>query len=468
MKAYKNIKILALLLLVAIIIFASFFGIYKKEDYHVINKVKDILPGMEFTNKRVATIAVDESTKTIIYDKDGNIVEDDGETEYTEEKGYTTVEEKVNSEDKLNLENYQKTVKLLKKRIKDIKQTEYKMSLNEETGAITVELPENDKADNTLAVLSSQGLLNIIDTETEEVLIDNSDLKTAETVYNTADGKTITVYLALKFNKEGAKKLEEISKIYIETETEEEILEDTEKVEEKTETDADTTEENDTENIKYISILIDGETYSQTYFGETMTSGEMYVPIIDTEDSTKLEEYSEAVECLATIINNGPLEITYTTEDEVVESNIDTRTLWIGISFFAVSLLLLCFYLIFKFKGAGFVATLLQIGYIATLLLILRYTNVTITLTGIIGIYLSSVLNFVFEYLMLNTWKKDEKIIGKSLLKFFLRTIPIYVIAIILCFMPYMILSSLGMTLLWGSITIYIYNLLITKNILEV
>lgn len=459
MKTYKNIKISALLLLVAIIIFASFFGIYKKEEYHVINKIKSILPGMEFTEKRVATLSVDDSSEKVIYDKEGNVVEDDGETEYTEENGYTTVEEKVNSEDKLTLDNYKNTVKLLKKRIKDIEETEYKMSLNEETGTITVELPENDKADNTLAVLSSQGILNIIDTETEEVLMDNSDLKTANTVYNTADGKTVTVYLALKFNKEGAKKLEEISKVYIKTEEEIETVE--------TNTDEET-EEDDTENIKYISILIDGETYSQTYFGETMTSGEIYIPITETEDTTKIEEYSQAVDCLATLLNNGPLELKYDVEDEVVATNITTKTLWIGISFFALSLFLLCLYLIIKFKGAGFVATLLEIGYVATLLLVLRYTNVTIKLTGIIGIYLSSVLNFVFEYLMLNLWKKDEKIIGKSLLKFFLKTIPIYVIAVILCFMPYMTLASLGMTLLWGSITIYVYNLLITKNILEI
>lgn len=459
MKTYKNIKISALLLLVAIIIFASFFGIYKKEEYHVINKIKSILPGMEFTEKRVATLSVDDSSEKVIYDKEGNVVEDDGETEYTEENGYTTVEEKVNSEDKLTLDNYKNTVKLLKKRIKDIEETEYKMNLNEETGTITVELPENDKADNTLAVLSSQGILNIIDTETEEVLMDNSDLKTANTVYNTADGKTVTVYLALKFNKEGAKKLEEISKVYIKTEEEIETVE--------TNTDEET-EEDDTENIKYISILIDGETYSQTYFGETMTSGEIYIPITETEDTTKIEEYSQAVDCLATLLNNGPLELKYDVEDEVVATNITTKTLWIGISFFALSLFLLCLYLIIKFKGAGFVATLLEIGYVATLLLVLRYTNVTIKLTGIIGIYLSSVLNFVFEYLMLNLWKKDEKIIGKSLLKFFLKTIPIYVIAVILCFMPYMTLASLGMTLLWGSITIYVYNLLITKNILEI
>lgn len=459
MKTYKNIKISALLLLVAIIIFASFFGIYKKEEYHVINKIKSILPGMEFTEKRVATLSVDDSSEKVIYDKEGNVVEDDGETEYTEENGYTTVEEKVNSEDKLTLDNYKNTVKLLKKRMKDIEETEYKMSLNEETGTITVELPENDKADNTLAVLSSQGILNIIDTETEEVLMDNSDLKTANTVYNTADGKTVTVYLALKFNKEGAKKLEEISKVYIKTEEETETVE--------TNTDEET-EEDDTENIKYISILIDGETYSQTYFGETMTSGEIYIPITETEDTTKIEEYSQAVDCLATLLNNGPLELKYDVEDEVVATNITTKTLWIGISFFALSLFLLCLYLIIKFKGAGFVATLLEIGYVATLLLVLRYTNVTIKLTGIIGIYLSSVLNFVFEYLMLNLWKKDEKIIGKSLLKFFLKTIPIYVIAVILCFMPYMTLASLGMTLLWGSITIYVYNLLITKNILEI
>ena len=42
----------------------------------------------------------------------------DGETEYSEENGYTIKEEKINSEDKLTEENYKKTEAILKNRLK--------------------------------------------------------------------------------------------------------------------------------------------------------------------------------------------------------------------------------------------------------------------------------------------------------------------------------------------------------------
>ena len=88
-KTLKKIKITAILLFVAIIILTSFLGLYKKEDFRVVNLIKGYKLGMQFTNRVVLKATPDLSEKEVIYDKDGNVVEDDGETEYTEENGYT-------------------------------------------------------------------------------------------------------------------------------------------------------------------------------------------------------------------------------------------------------------------------------------------------------------------------------------------------------------------------------------------
>ena len=111
MKTLKRIEIITILLFVAIIIFASFFGVYKKEDFRTLNIIKDYDLGMQFTDTREVKMTVDTTENKVIYDKEGNIVEDDGQTEYTEENGYTIEIVKVNKDEILNEENYKLTKK---------------------------------------------------------------------------------------------------------------------------------------------------------------------------------------------------------------------------------------------------------------------------------------------------------------------------------------------------------------------
>ena len=106
-KQQKIITIIAVILLVVIITLASFVGIYKKQEYKVANVVPNYILGMEFTGSRVVDLSVDTSVEsTTIYDKDGNeVTEKEDGVEYTEENGYTTVENKVNSDDVLTQNN---------------------------------------------------------------------------------------------------------------------------------------------------------------------------------------------------------------------------------------------------------------------------------------------------------------------------------------------------------------------------
>lgn len=421
MKTLKRIEIIAVLLFVTVIIFTSFFGIYKKEDFRTVNLIKKYDLGMQLTDVRELKMIPD-----------------------TEK----------NEEEKLIMENYELAKKILKNRLKDMNVGEYKMLLNDETGEISLKIQENDSADEIVNYLKQKGEFSIVDKETEDVLIDNSSIKNANVVYGATDetGTSTTIYLQIEFNSEGAKKLEEISKTYVKT------------TEEKTNEDGET-EEVDT--TKYVSVILDGETLSSTYFGETMSTGILYMQITTVSDNETLNLYAEELNTIVAIINNGTIPLEYEYTEETVEPQITKNMLFIGITIPSALLLIACVVLTVKFKTKGFIATFLQIGYIALLLLAIRYANVTLTLEGIIGIALSVILNYIFVYVMLNNLKKKDDIEWKTIGRFALRTIPVYVIAVVLAFNSSTRINSLGMSLVWGSFCLYIYGLLITRNVLK-
>ena len=216
MKTNKIIKITTVILLVAIITIASIFGIFKLKDYKVKNIIPDYTLGMEFTNSRVIDLAVDKAVEEIIYDAEGNEVVEEPEKEYTEEDGYTRKKSKVNPDEVLTNENYRKTKSILKNRLKKLGVDQYKIALDESNGNLKITIPENDDTDNVIYNLLLPGTLEIKDSETEEVLIDSSRLKKASVTYSQPkEGETV-VFLQIKFDKEGTRKLEEISKIYVE------------------------------------------------------------------------------------------------------------------------------------------------------------------------------------------------------------------------------------------------------------
>lgn len=454
METLRRIKIIAILLFVAVIIFTSFFGVYKKEDFRTVNLIKGYDLGMQFTDTKTLKMTVSTEENKVIYDSEGNVVKEDGDTEYTEENGYKVEITKVNPEETLTEKNYKLTKKILKNRLKGMGVGEYNIDLNKETGEISVKIQENDDAEEIIQHLKQEGKFTIIDKETEEILLDNSSIKNAKVGYGMTDetGTSTTIYLQIEFNSEGAKKLEEISKTYVKS-TSEEVNDDGELEE------VDTT--------KYVSVLLDGDTLSSRYFGETMSTGILYIPVTSVSDNETLNLYLEELDTIVTIINNGTLPLEYEYNEETIETQITKNVMLIGITIPSVLLLAACIVLTVKFKAKGFIATFLQIGYIALLLLAIRYTNVVITIEGIVGVVVSVILNYILVYAMLNNLKKKEQIEWNVIGKFALRTIPVYIIAVILAFNSLTMINSFGMTVVWGSFCLYIYNLLITRKVLN-
>lgn len=413
MKIGKIIGATLMILLVGVISFISFLGIYKDANGNKENILKDYKLGLEFTNTTDLVLSVNE------------------EVESTKEQ-------------------YKEAKDIIKKRLNKMNVGQYVLSFDKETGEIVVKIKESEESLYTLINLMQRGILNIVDSEDYTLLLDNNDLKTAKAMY--AQEETgISVYLQLEFNDEGAKKLEEISKTYIETTIEKE----NEEGELETVTEA-----------KTISIEIDGTTYSTTYFGETMADGILYIPFMTGLTAEEVELYAESLEELTIILNNGVLPDIYNYSFEISNPIVGINELQLYIVSIIVVIVIAVIYLMFRFKSKGILMALMEIGYVAVLLLIIRYTNVVITISGIIGIVISAVFNYLMLYMILEAQEKGKNI-KNAILEFLKVTIPVYIAAIVLTFMPNDNINSVGMTLFWGSVIIYLFNFVFTKPILK-
>ena len=186
----KNLKIvrtIAVLSVVVLLCVISFIGINARLLGVWVNKVKDYKYGMEFDGYREFRFTLDESKeeKEVYVDDNGNVIGDpnDGsettlastnvvETETTDgdlklpvaddtktdtskddavnkarqEVGYTLEKREIraNEDAAINKENFDKTKRIIQERLETISNYEYNIRIDDITGDMVVELPEND------------------------------------------------------------------------------------------------------------------------------------------------------------------------------------------------------------------------------------------------------------------------------------------------------------------------------------
>lgn len=416
MKAQKVITIITIILLVVIITLASFLGIYKKEEFRVSNKVPDYILGMEFTNSRIVDFRVSDE----------------------------------NNNEVLTPDNYNLSKKILKNRLNSLRAEQYNIREDASTGNIQVQMTENDDTQTIISNLAQRGAFELKDNETNEVLLSNNDIDNSKVVYGQTDTGN-TVYLQIKFNKEGAKKLQEISQKYVATTTQ--VANENGELEDKEET-------------KEVAIVFDGETYRTTYFGDTITDGTLNVAMGTGSDAATLNQYAETASQMAIVLNSGVLPIVYNTSGYQISSSIEKADFNILMYIAIAVLLIMTVYSVVKLKSKGILVVILEIGYISFLLLALRYTNIKITLEGFVGIIASIVLSYMYIYLAFKNSR--DNFFKDTTAKFALKLTPIYIIAIVFTFNSIANISSLGMTLVWGIITMYLYNLILTQITVKV
>ena len=200
-KSGNIIAIISCLLATVLLSMIAIFGIYTKEGNRMVNQLKEISYGMDIKGARTVVLTPSTETNTIVKDAEGNEVEDGSSLTDDEitQNGYTKEDIPVNSSDILNKENYIKSKEIIQARFKGLGIENYNISVNEENGEITLEIPEDDKTDNLVSNLVTKGKFQIIDSETEEVLMDNNDIKDVQLIDESSYGSG--VYLNIKFNK---------------------------------------------------------------------------------------------------------------------------------------------------------------------------------------------------------------------------------------------------------------------------
>jgi len=451
-KHTKTITIIIILVL-ALLMFASFFGVYKKnENGEKVNLLPNLKLGMEFGQTRTITANVSEQTTKTIYDAEGNIITPEDGVEYTEEAGYKTVETPVNDASIKTLENYRKTKDIIEKRLEGNNIADFNIELDEKTGQIKLQIPENESADEIEYLIKNTGSLILLDSETFEVVFDNSYFDKAEVMRSQGDIET-GIFLQLSFNEEGTKRINELADIY------------------KTTTEEQTDETGETKQVeksKSVWVILNDSFLGATVLPNIVYDGKIILTFAASSDTKELNEAVKSASQQAVLLNSGTTPLQYEYSDEVVETNITTQSILLYLSAIGMVFLLAYAYLIIKFKAKGFISIYFQVGYLAVLLLLLRLTSVTITMEGMAAIIISLILDYIFTYITLTNLNTEvEGMYKKSNLQFLFNSLPIYIIALVFTYGKLTYINSFGMTLFWGIIMVYLYNYVFTKYIYE-
>ena len=457
-KKTVNLKVVLTILIVILLVMVSFFGIYTKKNGTYSNIIKDYNLAMELEGARQVVLKPDESTEKVTKDSDGNVVENATDDEI-KEKGYTTEDTPVNSEEVLNKENFDESKKIIAKRLEDYKFDEYQIKEDTDNGTIILELAENDDTDTVLSVINQQGKFEIKDSESKEVLMDNSMIKESKVLYNNTTSGT-SVYLDIVFNKEGKQKLEQISKDYA-TNKEETSSENTENSTEDT-----------SKTQKEISMEIDGQTMLTTSFDQPVTNGELQLTVgSSSKDTETLQKSIQQAKSTATVLSSGKMPVKYTADtNKYIKENISDKQIKIVAIATTIAIALVSILLIIKYKLKGFLTAILSIGFIAVSLLIIRYTNVYISIAGLIGIITIAIINYLLQFSILKNENKseEEKVsILKIYAKFLFTILPIFIISLVFSFATSVLLNSFGMIVFWGILITFLYNIIFTNNILK-
>ena len=403
----KPLIILAYVIIILLISLVSFGGIYVKDKNKMSNVIRDYILGTDLGASRNIVIKVDEENEKLLTE-----------------------------------ENYAKARDIVVSRLKYMKLDYYEMKFDESTGTIYLDVPENSRADYAAQYSVTKGEFKIEDNDTKELLLSKADVKEAKVQYQTTESGT-TVVLNIEFNKDGAEKLRNISNTYVQS------------------TDS---EGNDT--TKKIKMSLDDTTIMTTYFAQEMTDGQMQVSLGTSSDSEQIQNRITQATNIAVFLNTDTMPLTYKIDvNKSVYSSLTDNVLKIAIIVSVVIYALLLVYMIIKYKKEALLAVVTNIGFVAILLLIIRYTNVDITLTGLITIPISIIIQYVF---LMNILKvKTEKIDNDSKVQRVKETIrngiekliPVAVIAVVFALTKWETVYSAGMLLFWEIAVLILYNL---------
>ena len=452
----KKVKIITIILAIVLVSLVAFGGVYIQTQNRMEDKVKEYSLGRELNGERVVEIKVT-----------------DGSTE-----GKTKP-----SDEELTVENYETVKKTVENRLKDLGAQDYTISLDKENGTIRVELPENSNTDTYVYYLTASGKVEMKEKDTENVLLNDSMIKKAQYTYTSNADGAYQVYLELILTKDGQAKLDEVKNDYAVLATEvSEAESKNNTTSDNTTTESSTDEDNTTTNTttegtetqkseetkKIASLTIAGTSYDI----EKYEKNKITVKIgSQTSNTTTVNNSIAKAAELSMLINAGKYPIDYEVDvNRYVESDIEQQQLIYFIAGVAVILVIIFIIATIKYKGKGLLASISFIGFIALTSLLLRYTNVIISIEGIGAILLTIIINLKLNQMILSKTKVMDVVneaVKATYKNLFLKLVPVMIITVVFCFSGWTNLSSFGMIMFWGLALLALYNVIVTKTLLK-
>lgn len=468
-KMKKNkLKLITKILAIIVICLVSSLGIYVQKYNKMENIVKDYKLSKDLSGYRQVMFELSDATEVL--DEDGHVVgnTDTYDDDTIESNSYKKSENSVNKTENLNKENYEATKKIIEKRLDLMGIEDYTLSLDKETGKMHLQLPEDESTDRVVSNILEIGSFEIKDSEDNTVFITGEQLKKASAMYNTTESGT-TVYLHMQLNKEGTSILKDLStNQYAKIEEEDTTNNETEDEEnaEENETTSEETEESEEETQKEITLSVSGNTMVTTSFEDPIVDGTIDLSMNSAStDNDSINETLKTTSTIVTLLESGELPLTYkVTQNQYVETDISSTLIKNTVIVAGAILAILLIFMIIKNKLKGLLGVISYIGFVAMYLLLIRYTNVAISISGAIAMAIVFIVNYAVNMKLLAISKQESK---QEYIKIITKLIPLLIISIAFIFMGWAPLSSFGMLLFWGIALMSLYNILITKNIID-
>lgn len=513
----KNLKLITQILAILTICLIAFVGVYKQNNNKMQNEVKGYGLSKDLLGYRELIFKISDATQVV--DSEGKVVgnTDVFSDEVITSNEYQKSETKINLEEDLNLDNYQKSKSIIETRLKKLGVEDYNIGLNTEDGTIYLQIPEDDTTDHTVSNILQIANFQIADSEdSSKIYLTNNDIKNVSAIYNTTESGT-TVYLDIKFNEKGKNTLKEISSgeyakveeteeqsdeennqnnVDVQAEATTETSNETESNEttNNNQTENNTSNENsennenesnedstseDTENNeeenaqKQITLSIDDNDMITTSFDEPIEDGIIDLSMSQaTTDQSAISSTLQSASTIAILVNSGKMPLTYTVSaNNYINSDISENTVQRFIYVVAIVIIILLLCLITKYKLQGLIAGVAYIGFVALYSLLVRYTNVSISIESIIATIIILGINYMLTYRLLKTHEADvelKKIVySREFKSTITKLIPIFIIAVVFAFIKWTKIATFGMFMFWGVFLIIIYNYFITRDMLD-
>ena len=487
----KKVKILTIVLAIILVTLIAFGGIYLPTQNRMENKVKDYELGRELDSQRVIELKIKENSTDNSEENSSEETTDSGNTEETEKS-----EETTSTENKLTEKDYENAKKIMEKRLQALGAQDYTISLDKENGIVRVELAENDNVDMYIYYLYASQKITIKDTDSKDILLNDDMIKGAKYSYSNDSKGAYQVYEEIELTKDGQAKINELLNDYALLATDVTEIENAKKASESESTKTESTSEENTESTENKDEQNTESTETQSTTEETSSNSEttkktakLYVNDT-TYDISKIEKgkitvkigasstnttsvnnnISKAAE-IAMLENAGKLPADYELDTNRYEYSSITQKeiIYFAIVMIAILVITLLVYCVI-YKKSGILASISFVGFVASFSLLIRYTNVAISIEGISAIIIVMIINLIINREILSKTKKMNLVneaVKSTYKNICLKLIPVGILTIVFCLSKWESLSSFGMIMFWGLVLTAIYNVIVTRTLLN-